>query len=181
MDYLPLAKFAYKKSYQSSIGIAPYEALYGRPCRSSLCWTEMGESRLLGLESVQETTEKIRLIKEKLKTAQTRQKSYADKRRRPLEFKEEEWVFVKISPRKGIFLLGNKRKRLRFVGPFHVIERIGPIMYKLVLPQQLSHVHHVFHVSKLKKCTLDPTWVIALQEVQSDEDTSYSEKPLQIL
>ena len=89
---------------------------------------------------------------------------------------------MKISPRKGIFLLGNKRKLApRFVGPFHVIERIGSIMYKLALPQQLSHVHHVFHVSKLKKRTLDPTWVIALQEVQSDEDTSYSEKPLQIL
>ncbi|RVW18844.1 Transposon Ty3-I Gag-Pol polyprotein [Vitis vinifera] len=109
-DYLPLAEFAYNNSYQSSIGMAPYEALYGRPCRSPLCWIEMGESRLLGPEIVQETTEKIQLIKEKLKTAQDRQKSYADKRRRPLEFEEGDWVFVKVSPRRGIFRFGKKGK-----------------------------------------------------------------------
>ncbi|RVW61725.1 Transposon Ty3-I Gag-Pol polyprotein [Vitis vinifera] len=109
-DYLPLAEFAYNNSYQSSIGMAPYEALYGRPCRSPLCWIEMGESRLLGPEIVQETTEKIQLIKEKLKTAQDRQKSYADKRRRPLEFEEGNWVFVKVSPRRGIFRFGKKGK-----------------------------------------------------------------------
>ncbi|RVW15625.1 Transposon Tf2-8 polyprotein [Vitis vinifera] len=109
-DYLPLAEFAYNNSYQSSIGMAPYEALYGRPCRSPLCWIEMGESRLLGPEIVQETTEKIQLIKEKLKTAQDRQKSYVDKRRRPLEFEEGDWVFVKVSPRRGIFRFGKKGK-----------------------------------------------------------------------
>ena len=109
-DYLPLAEFAYNNSYQSSIGMAPYEALYGRPCRSPLCWIEMGESRLLGPEIVQETIEKIQLIEEKLKTAQDRQKSYADKRRRPLEFGEGDWVFVKVSPRRGIFQFGKKRE-----------------------------------------------------------------------
>ncbi|RVW40754.1 Transposon Tf2-2 polyprotein [Vitis vinifera] len=109
-DYLPLAEFAYNNSYQSSIGMAPYEALYGRPCRSPLCWIEMGESRLLGPKIVQETTEKIQLIKEKLKTAQDRQKSYANKRRRPLEFEEGDWVFVKVSPRRGIFRFGKKGK-----------------------------------------------------------------------
>ncbi|RVW93684.1 Transposon Ty3-I Gag-Pol polyprotein [Vitis vinifera] len=109
-DYLPLAEFAYNNNYQSSIGMAPYEALYGRPCRSPLCWIEMGESRLLGPEIVQETTEKIQLIKEKLKTAQDRQKSYADKRRRPLEFEEGDWLFVKVSPRRGIFRFGKKGK-----------------------------------------------------------------------
>ncbi|RVX19278.1 Transposon Ty3-I Gag-Pol polyprotein [Vitis vinifera] len=181
-DYLPLAEFAYNNSYQSSIGMAPYEALYGRPCRSPLCWIEMGESRLLGLEIVQETTEKIQFIKEKLKTAQDRQKSYADKRRRPLEFEEGDWVFVKVSPRRGIFRFGKKGKLApRFVGPFQIDKRVGPVAYKLILPQQLSLVHDVFHVSMLRKCTPDPTWVVDLQNVQISENTSYVEEPLRIL
>ncbi|RVW61452.1 Transposon Tf2-12 polyprotein [Vitis vinifera] len=181
-DYLPLAEFAYNNSYQSSIGMAPYEALYGRPCRSPLCWIEMGESRLLGPEIVQETTEKIQLIKEKLKTAQDRQKSYADKRRRPLEFEEGDWVFVKVSPRRGIFRFGKKGKLApRFVGPFQIDKRVGPVAYKLILPQQLSLVHDVFHVSMLRKCTPDPTWVVDLQDVQISENTSYVEEPLRIL
>ncbi|WKA04339.1 hypothetical protein VitviT2T_022388 [Vitis vinifera] len=181
-DYLPLAEFAYNNSYQSSIGMAPYEALYGRPCRSPLCWIEMGESRLLGPEIVQETTEKIQLIKEKLKTAQDRQKSYADKRRRPLEFEEGDWVFVKVSSRRGIFRFGKKGKLApRFVGPFQIDKRVGPVAYKLILPQQLSLVHDVFHVSMLRKCTPDPTWVVDMQDVQISEDTSYVEEPLRIL
>ncbi|RVW89330.1 Transposon Ty3-I Gag-Pol polyprotein [Vitis vinifera] len=181
-DYLPLAEFAYNNSYQSSIGIAPYEALYGRPCRSPLCWIEMGESRLLGPEIVQETTEKIQLIKEKLKTAQDRQKSYADKRRRPLEFEEGDWVFVKVSPRRGIFRFGKKGKLApRFVGPFQIDKRVGPVAYKLILPQQLSLVHDVFHVSMLRKCTPYPTWIVDLQDVQISENTSYVEEPLRIL
>ena len=83
--------------------MAPYEALYGRPCTSPLYWIELGESRLLGPKIVQEAIEKIQLIKEKLKTAQDRQKSYADQRRRPLKFEEGDWEFVKVSPQKGIF------------------------------------------------------------------------------
>ena len=107
--------------------MAPYEALYGRPCRSPLCWIEVGKRRLLGPEIVQETTEKIQLIKEKLKTAQDRQKSYADQRRRPLEFEEGDWAFVKVSPRKGIFRFGKKGKLApRFVGPFQIDKRVGP-------------------------------------------------------
>ena len=98
-----MAEFAYNNSYQFSIGMAPYETLYGRPCRSPLCWIEVGERHLLGLEIVQETIEKIQLIKEKLKIAQDRQKSYVDQRRRPLEFEEGDWMFVKVSPRRGIF------------------------------------------------------------------------------
>ncbi|KAL6331976.1 hypothetical protein AAG906_020329 [Vitis piasezkii] len=158
------------------------DALYGRPCRSPLCWIEMGESRLLGPEIVQETTEKIQLIKEKLKTAQDRQKSYADKRRRPLEFEEGDWVFVKVSPRRGIFRFGKKGKLApRFVGPFQIDKRVGLVAYKLILPQQLSLVHDVFHVSMLRKCTPDPTWVVDMQDVQISEDTSYVEEPLRIL
>ena len=116
--------------------MAPYEALYGRPCTSPLYWIELGESRLLGPKIVQETTEKIQLIKEKLKIAHDRQKSYADQMRRPLEFEEGEWVFVKVSPRRGIFRFGKKGKlALRFVGPFQIDKRVGLVPYKLILPQ----------------------------------------------
>ena len=120
----------------------------------------------MGPEIIQETTEKIQLIKEKLKTAQDRQKSYADQRRRPLKFEEGDWVFVKVSPRIGIFRFGKKKKLAsRFVGPFQIEKRVGPVAYKLILPQQLSLVHDVFHVSMLRKCTPNPTWVVDLQEL----------------
>ncbi|RVW68608.1 Retrovirus-related Pol polyprotein from transposon 17.6 [Vitis vinifera] len=109
-NYLPLAEFAYNNSFQSSIGMTPYEALYGRTYRLPLCWIELGESRLVGPEIVQETIEKIQLIKEKLKTTQDRQKSYADQKRRLLEFEEGDWVFVKVSPQIGIFRFGKKGK-----------------------------------------------------------------------
>ena len=142
----------------------------------------MGERCLLGPKIVQETTEKIHIIKEKLKTIQDRQKSYADQRRKPLEFEEGDWVFVKVSPRRGIFRFGKNGKLApRFVRPFQIEKRVGSVAYKLILPQQLSLVHDVFHVSMLKKCTLDPTWVVNLQDVQISEDTSYVEEPLQIL
>ena len=106
--YLPLVEFSYNNSYQSSIDRMPYEALHWRPCRSPLCWTKLGESHLLGPEIVEETKEKIQLIKENLKTTQDRQKSYADQMRRALEFEEGDWDFIKVSHRRGIFRFGEK-------------------------------------------------------------------------
>jgi len=100
-EALPLTEFSYNSSYQASIGMATFEALYGRPCRSPSCWAEVGKRGLLGPEIVQETSEKIRLIRERLLVAQSRQKSYADRRRRPLEFAVGDLVFLKVSPKKG--------------------------------------------------------------------------------
>ena len=135
-NYLPFVEFAYNNCYQSSIGMTPYEALYGRPCRSPLCWTKLGESRLLGPEIVQETTKKIQLFKEKLKIARDRQKGYANQMRRPLEFEEGDCVFIKVSPRRGIFRFGKKGKLTPiFVGPFQIDKRVGPVAYELILPQ----------------------------------------------
>lgn len=149
-DHLPLAEFAYNNSYQSSIGMAPYEALYGRPCRSPLCWAEVGDNILIGPDLIQETTEKIKIVRQRLLTAQSRQKSYADQRRRPLEYKVGDHVFLKVSPRRGIKRFGKTGKlALRFIGPFE--EPIGEVAYKLALPPQLSNVHNVFHVSMLRK------------------------------
>ena len=134
-NHLPLVEFAYNNSYQASIGMAPYEALYGRPCRSPTCWLEEGESSLFGPEIVRETTEKIQLIRERLRTAQSRQKSYADRRRRPLEFQEGDYVFLKVFPKKGVFRFGKKGKLApRYIGPFEVIKVVGKAAYQLRLP-----------------------------------------------
>ena len=145
--------------------MAPYKALYGRPYRLCLCWTKLGKNHLFGAKIIQETIEKIQLIKEKLNTDQDRQKSYANQMRRPLEFEKDDQIFVKVSPRKGIIQFGKKGKLApRFVGHFQVDKRIGSIAYKLILPQQLSHIHDD-HVSMLRKCSLDLTWVIDLQNI----------------
>ena len=101
-DHIPLVEFAYNNSYQATIGMAPYEALYGRPCRSPICWAEPEDSLMLGPELVRQTTEKVALIRERILAAQSRQKSYADKRRRPLEFQVGDLVMLKVSPMKGV-------------------------------------------------------------------------------
>ena len=99
-NHLSLVEFAYNNSYQASIGMASYEALYGSPCRSPTCGLEVGESSMFGLKIVRKTTEKIQLIRERLRRAQSRHKSYADRQRRPLEFQEGDYVFLKVSPKK---------------------------------------------------------------------------------
>ena len=97
-QYLSLAEFAYNNSFQASIGMPPFEALYGRPCRLPLCWEEPGDRAVMSSELIQECNEKVPLIRQRLPTAQSRQKSYADHRRRPLEFQVGDWVFLKVSP-----------------------------------------------------------------------------------
>ncbi|GJV44708.1 putative reverse transcriptase domain-containing protein [Tanacetum coccineum] len=165
--HLPLVEFSYNNSYHSSVKCAPFEALYGRKCRTPIAWAEVGESKLFGLEIMQETTEKIVQIKERLKTARDHQKCYADNRRKPLEFSVGDKVLLKVSPRKGMVRFG-KRSKLspRYVGPFKIVERVGPVDYRLRLPQELVGVHETFHVSNLKKCLADVTLHIPLEEVK---------------
>ena len=105
-EHLSLVEFAYNNSYQASIQMAPYEALYGRPCRSPICWTEVGESSTMSTDLIRDTTEKVGLIRKCLLTAQSRQKSYADKRRRPLEFEAGDHVFFKVMPKRGVVRFG---------------------------------------------------------------------------
>ena len=162
--------------------MASYEALYGRSCRSPTCWLEAGESSLFGPEIVRETTEKIQLIRERLRTAQSRQKSYADRRRRPLEFQEGDYVFLKVSPKKGVFRFGKKGKLApRYTGPFEVIKVVGKAAYQLRLPIQLSGVHDVFHVSMLRKCQSDATPVVDLEDIEIQDGATYEEQPVKIL
>ncbi|GJR58740.1 putative reverse transcriptase domain-containing protein, partial [Tanacetum coccineum] len=152
VKHLPLAEFSYNNSYHASIKAAPYEALYGRKCRSLVCWAEVGEAQLTGPELIQETTEKIVLIKQKMQAAQDRQKRYTDRKRKPMEFKVGDIVMLKVSPWKGVVQFGKRGKlNPRYVRPFRVLAKVGKIAYKLELPQELSRVHHTFHVSNLKK------------------------------
>ncbi|GKA62512.1 putative reverse transcriptase domain-containing protein [Tanacetum coccineum] len=180
--HLPLAEFSYNNSYHSRIRYAPFEALYGRICRSPVLWAEIGESNLIGPELVQETTDKVVLIKEKLKAARDRQKSYADNRRKPWEFEVGDRVLLKVSPWQGMIRVGTKGKlALRYVGPFEILERIGPAAYRLRLPEELGSVHDTSHVSNLKKCLADANLHVPLDEIKIDKTLCFVEEPVEIM
>ncbi|KAD4584958.1 hypothetical protein E3N88_22559 [Mikania micrantha] len=180
--HLPLVEFSYNNSYHTSIQAAPFEALYGRKCRSPICWAEVGDSQLTGTELVHETTEKIVQICKRMAAARDRQKSYADKRRKPLEFQVGDRVLLKVSPWKGVIRFG-KRGKLNpcYIGPFEITKRIGPVAYELNLPDELSSVHNVFHISNLKKCLSDETLVVPLEEIQIYEQLNFVEEPVEIM
>ncbi|XP_070004550.1 uncharacterized protein [Nicotiana sylvestris] len=126
--------------------------------------------------------EKVKLIKERLKTAQSRQKSYLDVRRRDLEFKEDDWVFLKVSPMKGIMRFGRRGKlSSRYVEPYKIIQRIGQVAYKLELPPEMSLVHPVFHVSMLRKVVGDPSTIVPVETIEVNEELSYEKVPVSIL
>ncbi|GJW00091.1 hypothetical protein Tco_1555342 [Tanacetum coccineum] len=126
---------------------APFEAIYGRKYRSLVCWAEV-EILNYRPEIIHETTEKIRQICQRLQAARDRQRSYANVRRKPLEFQIGDRVMLKVSPRKGIFRFGKRGKlNLRYIGPFKILERISPVAYRLELPEELSNVHNTFHIS----------------------------------
>ncbi|GJS55047.1 reverse transcriptase domain-containing protein [Tanacetum coccineum] len=180
--HLPLAEFSYNNSYHSSIRCAPFEALYGRKCRSPILWAEIGDSRLIGPELVQETTDKVVVIKDRLKGARDRQKSYADNRRKPLEFQVGDHVMLKVSPWKGVVRFGKKGKLApRFVGPFEILERIGSVAYMLELPEELGGVHDTFHVSNLKRCLADANLHVPLNEIKVDKTLRFVEEPLEFM
>ncbi|GJY60676.1 putative reverse transcriptase domain-containing protein [Tanacetum coccineum] len=139
--HLPLVEFSYNNSYHKSIKCVPFEALYGRKCRSPVMWAEVRERPLIGPEIMQETMEKIKQIKGRLQTTRDRQKSYADKRHKPLEFNVGDRVLFKVSPWKGVVRFGKKGKLApRYVGPFEIVEHVGPVAYRLRLPQELKEI-----------------------------------------
>ncbi|KAI3716247.1 hypothetical protein L6452_23456 [Arctium lappa] len=180
--HLPLVEFAYNNSYHSIIGMAPFEALYGRKCRTPVCWLEAGEKQFAGPEIVQETADKVKGIRERLKAAQDRQKSYADKKRRPMEFQVGDRVMLKVSPWKGIIRF-EKRGKLspRFLGPFAVTKRVGLQAYQLELPPEMKGIHNTFHVCYLRKCLAKEESVIPLSEIRVDEGNRCVEEPEAIL
>ena len=181
-EHLPLVEFSYNNSYQASIHMAPYEALYGRPSMSLLCWTEVGESSITGPDLIRDTYEKVSLIQQHLLTAQSRQKSYADVRRRPLEFEVGDHVFLKVMPKRGVVRFGKRGKlSSRFIGPFEILKRVGTVAYQLALPPRMSGVHEVFHVSMLRRYTPDPAHVEDWGEIEVDTDGTFEEGPVCIM
>ncbi|KAL5787294.1 hypothetical protein ACOSP7_004243 [Xanthoceras sorbifolium] len=181
-DHLPLIEFAYNNSYQSSIAMAPYEALYRRKCRTPVCWTELGEDRLVGPDLIRQTEEKVKIIKDRLKVASDRQKSYADLKRKEIEYEVGEKVFLKVSPWKKVLRFGRKGKLSpRFIGPYEIIERVGPVAYRLALPPELEKIHNVFHVSMLRRYRSDPSYRVQAESIEIRPDLTYEEEPVQIL
>ncbi|GJS86343.1 putative reverse transcriptase domain-containing protein [Tanacetum coccineum] len=151
VNHFPLVEFSYNNSYHASIKAAPFEALYGRKCRSPVCWTEVGEAQILGPELIQETTEKIIQIKQRMQAAHDRQKSYADLKRKPMEFQ-----------------VGDKKVD-------------GEVAYKLELLEELSRVHNTFHVSNLKQCHADEPLAVPLDGLHLDDKLHLVEEPLGIV
>ncbi|GJV73534.1 putative reverse transcriptase domain-containing protein [Tanacetum coccineum] len=180
--HLLLAEFSYNNSYHSSIHCTPFEVLYERKYRSPILWAKIRDSRLIRPEMVQEMTDKVVVIRDRLKAARDRQKSYADNRRKPLEFQVGDHVILKVSPWKGVVRFGNKGKLApRFVGPFEILKRISSVVYRLRLPKELSGVHDTFHVSNLKKCLADANLHVPLDEIKVDKTLRFVEEPLEIM
>ncbi|GJS61009.1 putative reverse transcriptase domain-containing protein [Tanacetum coccineum] len=146
-------EFSYNNSYHASIKAAPFEALYGRKCRSPVCWAEVGQVQLTGPEL-----------------------------RKPMEFQVRDKVMLKVSPWKGVVRFGKRGKlNPRYVGPFKVLKKVGAVAYKLELPQELSRVHNTFHVSNLKKCYSDDPLVVPLEGLQVDDKLHFVEEPVEIM
>ncbi|GJY22165.1 putative reverse transcriptase domain-containing protein [Tanacetum coccineum] len=152
--HLPLVEFSYNNSYHASIKAAPFEALYGRKCRSPVCWAKVGDVKLTGPEIIHETTEKIVQIRQRLQAVRDWQRSYANVRRKPLEFQVGDRVMLKV---------------------------VGPVAYTLELPEELSNVHSTFHVSNLKKCLYEKSLVIPMKELRLDNKLNFMEEPVEIM
>jgi hypothetical protein len=180
--HLPLAEFSYNNSYQESIKMSPFEALYGRPCRTPLSWSESSERVIFGPDIVTEAEEKVNQIQANILAAQSRQKSYANKRRNPLKFEVGDHIYFRVSPMKGVRRFGIKGKLApRYIGSYPIIDKYEPTSYQVELPTRLSGVHNVFHVSQLKRCLKPPTDVIVEDTIPLEPDLTYTAYLIKIL
>ncbi|XP_070046654.1 uncharacterized protein [Nicotiana tomentosiformis] len=180
--FLPLAEIAYNNIYQSSIQMTPYEALYGRQCHSPVYWFEPGEAKLLGTNLVRDSLEKVKLIQDRLRTAQSRQKSYSDQKVHDVTSMVGERVLLRVSPMKGVIRFGKKGKLSpRYIRTFENLDWICEVAYKFALPPRLYVVHPVFHVSMLRRYYGDPSHVLDFSTVQLVEDLTYIEELVAIL
>ncbi|XP_023756184.1 uncharacterized protein LOC111904681 [Lactuca sativa] len=182
--HLLLVEFSYNNSYHTRIIVAPFKALYGQKCRSPICWLEVGDTQMstnlvgntlrTGPEIIHETTEKIMQIRERMKAICDPQKSYADVRRKPLEFQVRDRVMLKVSWWKGVIRYEKRGKlNMRYIAPFEILSMIGPIAYQHMLLQDLNNMHDNFHVSTLKKCLVDDTVLIPLDKIQINPELNF--------
>ena len=164
--HIPLMEFGYNNSYKSSIGMAPYEALYGRRCRTPMCWTELDEHKIIGPDLVKDIEEKVRIIQQRLKAASDRQRSYANLKRKDIEYEFGDKVFLKVSPWKKILRFGRKGKLSpRFIDPYEILEIVGPVAYHLALALELAKLHDVFQVSMLRRYRSDTSHILPVQNI----------------
>ncbi|GKF04974.1 putative reverse transcriptase domain-containing protein [Tanacetum coccineum] len=157
VKHLPLVEFSYNNSYHASIKAGPFESLYDRKCCSPVCWAEVGQVQVTGPEIVQETTEKVIQIKQRMQAAHDQQKSYANLKRKAMEFQVGDRVMLKV------------------------LEKVGSVAYKLELPQELSRVHNTFHVSNLKKCYSEEPLAVPLEGLYVDDKLCFVEEPVEIM
>ncbi|GKC41246.1 hypothetical protein Tco_1058968 [Tanacetum coccineum] len=152
----------------------------GSHCR--MLWAEVGDVQLTGPDIIHETTEKIVQIRQRLQAARDRQRSYANVRRKPLEFQVGDRIILKVSPQKGVIRFG-KREKLNpwYIGPFKILKKVGPVAYTIELPEELSSVHSTFHVSNLKKSLSDESLVISMKELRLDDKLNFVEEPVEIM
>ena len=142
----------------------------------------MNEYKVIGLDLVKETKEKVRIIQQRLKAASDRQKSYADLKRKDIEYEVGDKVYLKVSPWRKILWFGNKGKLSpRFIEPYEILERIGLVAYRLTLPLELAKLHNVFHVSMLRKYRYDELHILSVQDIQVQLDFTFDEEPKAIL
>jgi hypothetical protein len=163
---LSYAEFSYNNNYQESLKMTLFEMLYGRMCQTPLFWSENGERKVFGPDILQEAEKQVRMVRENMRVAQLRQKSYADHRRRELSFEVGYFMYLKVSPMRGLhrFKIRGKLAQ-RFIRPFKILEKRGEVAYQLELPPHLSDVHDVFHVSQLKKCLRVPEEQLPMEEL----------------
>nr|GEZ15972.1 putative reverse transcriptase domain-containing protein [Tanacetum cinerariifolium] len=182
VNHLPSVEFSYNNSYDASIKAAPIEALYGRKCRSPVCWTEIREAQILGPELIQETTRKIVQIKQRMQAARDQQKSYADLKRKPMKFQVGDKVMLKVLPWKGVVRFVKRGKlNPRYVGPFKVLERFEDVAYKLDLPEKLSRFHNTFHISNLKRFHANEPLAVPLDGLHFDDKLHFVENLVEIV
>ena len=176
-DNLPYVEFSYNNNYEASLKMAPFEALYGRRCRTPLMWDEVGDRQLFGPDFIKESEEKVKLIRDRLKVAQSRQKSYADSKHKEVTYEIGDRAYLRVSPLRGVKRFGVKGKLApRFVGPYRVLERMGEVAYKLELPEGLSGVHDVFHVFPVEElpCRDDQYSPVSMLDPGKDNDVPRS-------
>ncbi|PKU64116.1 hypothetical protein MA16_Dca008022 [Dendrobium catenatum] len=162
--------------------MTPYEVLYGRKCQTPLCWAETGERKIIRANLVDDATENIRMIRDRLKAVQDRQKKYYDAKHIFVEFDVGEFVFLKVSSMKGVKRFYKDGKfSPRYAGPFEISERVGSVAYRLIFPSHMSGVHNVFHISSLRKYIANEAQNISTESIDIQPDLTFVYEPEKII